>query len=323
MPNPFTLCTPRRIRLALAVAALTVALSAPASAANYLFYTSGTHDVAGNDANLSVYAGADSLFHTADSNGNPYVATVNIVGVYVNTVTAHNTSAVNLKSGNTNSVDAYENSVTNALPGCSVYSGIYSHGSSTTNISGGSVNRAGADKSSTLNITGGTVGLFDYAHDNATINISGGNTASSTLYESSTLNLSGGDTGNVVAQNAGVVNISGGNLASGAFLYASTAKANFLGTGLSSAYTGYGRNNAYSQYADSFLISGMFGGAAKSYTLYILNGTGTGNSTPRQFAFAPPVAAPEAGTFALTLPLLGIVGAIVAVRRRKVRGIPA
>ena len=118
-----------------------------------------------------------------------------------------------------------------------------------------------------------------------------------------------------------------GALANGFFLESPTATVNFVGTGLLFAYQSYGSNNPYSTFADFFQISGTIGGAARTYDLYIRNAVGknqatTPKSAARQFTFngaAPvnPVVVPEAGTVALLLPALGILGTVVAVRRRK------
>ena len=123
--------------------------------------------------------------------------------------------------------------------------------------------------------------------------------------------------------NASTLNISGGTLTNGLELFDSTAKANFVGTGFSYVYVGYGDNTFYGAYCDQFTISGFFAGASKSYQLYIKSGDGSGNGTtpnsaPRQFTFngAAPAVVPEAGTLALLVPAFGVALAFVARRRR-------
>lgn len=95
---------------------------------------------------------------------------------------------------------------------------------------------------------------------------------------------------------------------------------NFVGAGLSFAYSGYGNDNPYFTYADLFKVSGSFGGTAKTYDLYIRNasgGSGTANAAPRGFLFnaGAPVVVPESGTLAFALPALGMIGAVLRRRR--------
>lgn len=187
----------------------------------------------------------------------------------------------------------------------------------------------------TLNVVnGGNVSTI-YNYNTSTVNISGGIVASSVRgSESSTTNITGGDVrraegiNNITRISGGSVfdsfaygtaafHISGGTLTKGLFLSDTTATANFVGTGLSSAYSGYTSNNAAGAAADYFIISGTFGGVTRTYDLYIRNRTGTGDNTRRQFTIGTPEVVPESGTVALLLPALGVLGAVVAARRRK------
>lgn len=114
------------------------------------------------------------------------------------------------------------------------------------------------------------------------------------------------------------VNISGGVLTNGFILVNSTAKANFVGTGLSFTYQSYDKNNPYDYFSDFFKITGTIGGVMRTVNLYVGNqsgASGTPNSTPRQFTFNGAAVVPEGGTLALLLPALGV--ALVAVRKRK------
>ena len=158
------------------------------------------------------------------------------------------------------------------------------YNSNTMTISGGIVGSASGYNTSTTTISGGSVQLA-YGGDTSTTNINGGSVHYATGYNTSTMNLSGG------------------TLLSGLFL-TDSAQANFIGTGLSYAYSGYGYNSTYFAYADAFTISGTFAGASQSYQLYVRNpdgASGTTNSTPRQFAFngQSVTAVPEARTLAL------------------------
>lgn len=198
----------------------------------------------------------------------------------------------------------------------------FAHDSSTMNISGGSFSYANGYDSSTVNISGGNLER-SFGYNNSTLNITGGNFVEFAGLGNSTVNISGGNFSYAGGNVNSTTNISGGTFTRGFWLNTGST-ANFVGTGLSFAYQSYGNNNPLGQYADFFQISGTFQGEARTYDLYIRNHEGAGgipNSTQRQFNLIDAaVVVPEANTFILALPALGIVGAVVIKRRKKCTG---
>ena len=334
-----------------AVALLSAAVPTVAAAQN-LFLTSGSHvadDATYADGNI--YAGLNSLFLRADGANNPYVADLSVVaGADVDNVYAFNTSTTTVSGGIVRGLRGYDTSTTSITGGTvTTFEGFQN---SVATITGGSVNRAVAFLESTVNVGAGSTVRTVTSGDSGTVNITGGDTTDAFAFRTSTLNIGGGNvTGNVANFNAATVNISGGivrradgngsgvmhisggtveslfgfsssitrisggALTKGVLLFNTTATANFVGAGLTSVYQGYGNSNPYTTFADFFQVSGTFNGVPKTYDLYIRNTTGTGNGTPRQFAFASFVVVPESGTFALVLPVLAIVCVSVARRR--------
>ncbi len=195
------------------------------------------------------------------------------------------------------------------------------YNTSTANISGGTLTTTRTNNASTTNISGGSL-ISAFTFNTGTTNISNGNVAYIQSFDSSTANISGGSANFSYGYDSSTTTISGGTFAKGFLLMNTAAKTTFIGTNLTFAYQSYGNSNPYGIYADFFKISGTFGGAAKTYDLYIRNddnnnGPAPANTAQRQFAFAAPVVVPEAGTLALLLPALSVFGAVVAARRRE------
>ena len=182
---------------------------------------------------------------------------------------------------------------------------------------GGNVSGAQGFNNSAINVTGGSV-TYDSGYDTTTLNISGGAVTNASGFDASTTNLSGGNVVNAYGYGTSIMNISGGNVANGSLLISADAVVNFVGTGLSYAYSGYNYNNPYDYYADTFIISGSFAGASHSYAIYLYKQKTPGVSadgTPRQFTFNGAAVVPEAGTLAFVLPALAI-GALACYRFR-------
>ena len=315
---------------AFSVAALTAVFAASATHAQTLYLTSGSY-TANDSTYLDIYAGRDSNDSPTDSNGDPYVATLNVVnGANIYGAFGYNTSTVNISGGSMTDAYGTDTSTVNISGGSVTYAG--SAGSSTMNISGGSIGSATGFDTGTINVSGGDF-YFTNSNDLSSINISGGSVTDANSYNSSTINISGGSVFRAYAHSNSTTNISGGSvsftegkesssininggtLTNGILLRDTTATVNFVGTGLSFMYQSFGNNNPFQEFSDRFAVSGTIGGATTTYDLYIRNQSGMGNSTPRQFNFVAPVVVPEAGTFALVLPALGLLSAAL-VRRR-------
>lgn len=320
----------RGLTASLAAAALPliigVAASKPARAQNVYLYPGGPDGASYtvNDRtyhNTRFYVGQDSNGNRADPiTSQPYIATLNVVnasGVY--TVATYNSSTTNISSsGRTDGASGYDTSTTNiSSSGYATFA--EARNSSTFNIDGGTVSDFYGYDTSTTNISAG--GL--YYTGSGTLNVRGGSVSNASIF-GGTLNVRGGSVTRAIGYQNSRTNISGGTLINGLDLQTSTSTANFIGTGLTYAYRGYGSTNGGYDYADSFTISGLFGGTAQSYELYIDNpsgSSGTANSTPRQFTFnGVAVGAPEPST----LPLLGMgftigVGMVGTVKRRKAK----
>ena len=255
----------RNIAHAAALAATLIALAAePArAAAGDLYLTGGSTDVTeATYQNNILFAGEDAGGRFSDSNGVPYVATLNV------------------------------------RTGANVYVAAAAFNTSTTNVSGGRLLRVYGYDASTTNITGGTI------------------TGTAIGFQASTINISGGSVSDAIGSYTSTFNISGGTVPNGLELGTATATARFVGAGLSCAYDGY-RFVAPPTgiYADTFTISGTFGGVSRSYDLYIYNpngASGTPNGTQRQFDL---VNVPEADTPALAG--VGMIAAGAARARRK------
>ncbi|MBC8142751.1 MAG: hypothetical protein H7Y38_15105 [Armatimonadetes bacterium] len=260
-----------------------------------------------------------------------------------NTQTTNGVVGLAIGSGN-GAINVFGGSVTTAIAG----------NTSTILVTNGAVGEARGNDSSEINVSGGTVTTLNANNDNSVdlrpgARVTTFNNAANNTIDSDTVTTVNGFAGSVTniisggtvtaANSNGTVNISGGAIAdfsnagnaiitngditNGIFMENGSASVNFVGTGLAYAYTGYGLNNSYGYYADAFTITGAFGGVPKTYNLFIRNDNGSGgaataNSAPRQFLFngAAPAVVPEAGTLALLLPALGVLGAVV-VRRRK------
>lgn len=236
---------------------------------------------------LSVAAVVASVAHAQDLFLTSGSYTANDAQYRLNTIYVGEYSGGNLSSGGTPYF-----ATLNVVTGGNVGS-FFGYNACVMNMSGGIVNGAVSDGTSTLNISGGSV-------NNVAVR------------ENSTANFSGGVVNLVYCEQSSTTNISSGTFMSGFGLNSSTASVNFVGTGLSFAYQSSG-SSMYSGYADFFKVSGTVGGATNTYDLYIRNTNGVPNSTPRQFRFnGAAVAVPEAGSLALLLPAMGILGAVVA-----------
>jgi len=193
------------------------------------------------------------------------------------------------------------------------------HDDSTTGISGGSIVAISGYNASTTNISGGYM-YYDYGYNTNVTNISGGTVSQAEIYNSSTLNIRGGTVDYAFGFDTTTTNMSGGSISKYILLTSTTSTVNFVGTGLSFAYQGYGTFSPFVNYADQFRVTGIIGGVPSSVNVYLSNAArenGKANSTQRQFTFSAPVVVPEAGSLALLLPALGVLGAFVAVRRQK------
>ena len=247
-------------------------------------------------------AGAQTLFlYPGGANGNNYTATdatYQYGNIYVGADSGYGISD--------SSGTPYAASLSVKTGG--VVNNVFGFNSTTTSISGGSVSNAYVLGSSLFNITGGTVA-----------NLSGG--------ASGTTNISGGTVTQATGDNSSTTNVSGGMLTNGVELINPAATVNFVGSGLTYTFSGYGNTNPYNNYADKFTVSGFFAGAGAltSYQLYVQNPNGTAstpaNSAPRQFTFngAAPNAAvvPEAASLALlVLPVAAVLGLGIARRRK-------
>ena len=125
-------------------------------------------------------------------------------------------------------------------------SDLYSEDASTLNFSSGTVAQLGAYGSSTVNITGGTVTFFVQGADSATLNVSGGqiNGSGLTAKNTSRANVTGGTLAGIIAQNTSTVVISGGvftplvDIQNLEFLDESKGSFTFVGTGLTATPLG-------------------------------------------------------------------------------------
>jgi hypothetical protein len=193
----------------------------------------------------------------------------------------------------------------------------WGYNASATNVSGGvAVTTFGLDDS-TFHITGGTVGdAFGFGA--STTNIGGGDVSGIYGYENSTFNITGGAVWNVRGYENSVINIRGGILSS-LRLYGDSA-VNLFGTGLSfsSALVYDNMGNPSTLYA----LSGALQDGQSVDGIGILNfgnyhsAGGGGNALTFRALSSPSAAAPEPGTIALLLPILGVA---IARRKRAVR----
>ena len=170
-------------------------------------------------------------------------------------------------------------------------------------------------------VSGGQIGYGVDCHDTAAFSMSGGSVADLRTIGQSTANISGGtvQNGAYFLGNGSVPStISGGSFPNGLAIDGG-ASVNFVGNNLSVTYGGT-KNGQYG-YADKFTVLGTFAGSPnQTYNVFLYNSTGTADAAPRRFTLngATPVVAPEAGTFALLLPVLSLAGASAVRRARKI-----
>lgn len=208
-----------------------------------------------------------------------------------------------------------ENDYSVIYPDGGNYASLGTFGNSTTNIQGGNVLGAFGYENSITNISGGTLtNIFSY--EQSSFNISGGSITHAYILGTQ-VNISGGTVANTNVNYGASVDISGGTLTNGLDLLDDTSTVNIFGTDLAYAYQGYFSSTKI----DVFTVTGtltdgtVYGGSNSPLRIRI-NSNSPGNSLPRQFTFNGSVVVPEASTFALLFPLLGIAG-IVLARRRK------
>ena len=328
--------TTHRLTLAALTTVTLAALARPAAAQN-LYITSGSYTA--NDAtyqNGIIFVGEDSTGNKS-ANGTPYVAAllvrnsagvneadafngnmISVTGGSVSLVQGFDASATTISGGNVSEADA-RNASNTTISGGSVGTA-QGYDTSTTAVSSGSVGNTIGNNNSTINISDGTV-MLATGNAGSVTNISGGSVGEVDGYDSA-INISAGAVTTALSYGSSKFSVSGGTLTNGLELIDPSATANFVGTGLTYTSNGYNTTSSGGS-ADTFTVSGFFGGASQSYVLYVDNpngATGTPNPAPHQFTFngRPPTAAtvPEAGTLALALPAFAI-GAISRCRNRK------
>ena len=135
-----------------------------------------------------------------------------VSGGYVGTLTAYDTSNVNMSGGSMGGLSANGSSKVAIFSG--KMDGIGAYDTSNVNISGGSMDYLSAYKNSKVDISGGNVKNLLYAHDSSNVDISGGNVGSLYAHDSSNVDISGGNVGYLKAQDSSNLNISGGTMGS-------------------------------------------------------------------------------------------------------------
>jgi hypothetical protein len=195
-------------------------------------------------------------------------------------------------------------------------------------FSGGDANAVRTRSDSLTDITGGVVRFLNVG-DTSVVNILGGTVGDSLtgpgvnsidLGTGGVINLRGGSVVDDVRV-FGVANVFGGTVG-GAFVTPENGQIIFNGLDFSfrnvgSFGDGFSGGSVYA--IELTTTSGVI-----SYTVNDVDFVGEGSANPeRQFSFVQVAVVPEAGTFALALPALGMVGAVfagkhsVVIRRRK------
>ncbi len=178
-------------------------------------------------------------------NGNAYVGYAN-QSDYQNGINGTSPTVALVAGGSVSgSIYTFNGSVLN-VAGPTSGSDLYSEDTSTLNFSSGTVAQLGAYGSSTVNITGGTVTFFVQGADSAILNVSGGqlNGAGLTAKNTSRANVTGGTLAGIIAQNTSTVVISGGvftplvDIQNLEFLDESKGSFTFVGTGLTATPLG-------------------------------------------------------------------------------------
>ena len=310
----------------LAVLAVLAALSAKPAVAQLVYgggdtyYVPGAATLASDVSGFEVLVGKDATGATLSG-----TATLTVAGGAITTYSGTRSTGyfglntfggyrANITGGSVYSAAAYDSAAT-TISGGTVTAAVGFNATVTT-VSGGTVGQIQGYNASTTAINGGAISQI--AANNASITtITAGVVGSLTVADNSTATITGGTLTNAYGQNASTTVVRGGALPNGLILFDS-AQADFVGSGLSYAYIGFGTGNPYHDYADAFTVSGTFGGATALYSLYLYNQNGIANTAPRQFALnGVVVAVPEAGTLALILPALGVAGAGIAAHRSR------
>lgn len=246
-----------------------------------------------------------------------HTSTINILasGIVDETTAARNNGTVNIR-GTVNFADNYDSGVTNIFGGSVTLA--RANNSSKINVSGGNHIHVDIGNQSLANISGGTVGVAT-ADGNSLLNISNGDINTVWAEFQSTTNITGGTVKHIYAIESSVVNISGGSISANSIYQISDfATTNFFG--LSIAYSGaavgvapvYGYPGVYYNVAwrrpDNVLINTRY---------FDVNGS-VANATPQGVTFTlAAVTVPEPGTLLLSLPVVGLVCAVVIRRRKK------
>ncbi|MBC8139247.1 MAG: hypothetical protein H8F28_25515 [Fibrella sp.] len=204
--------------------------------------------------------------------------------------------------------------------------GVRTFGDFRTDMTGGTIaNLFGADNSQT-SISAGAVELAVFS-DSADVSLSGIGSVTNLFLggvgipQDSVATISGGVFTNLTLLGNTVANITGGIVptvaGSGISLFGTSTQANIFGTGLSATYLGIDGDGFDAFNVTGTLQDGTVYTPSAPLPVRVQNGTGTPNSTQRQFAFNPAAVVPEAGTFALLLPGI-VLGGLTVIRRRKV-----
>ena len=188
---------------------------------------------------------------------------VNITGGDIREIRGYDFSAVNITGGNVDRAFSMASGTTSIHGGTLVSATAY--GSSTTNFSGGRIHDLSDEETSTTNVSGGTIEAIDG-------------------FNTSITNICGGNIDIVEDNDNSITNISGGTI--GAILLRDSSRLNLLGAGLSLSDRRYRGGDGI----DIFTIIGRLrDGTVYSKTrplqIFIENGTGRANPTPRQFTF--------------------------------------
>lgn len=150
-------------------------------------------------------------------------------------------------------------------------------------VSGGDVESANVNGNSGINVTGGRVDEI-MMFDDSTANISGGNIGIVIGVENNAVNISGGVVAYAIAAKNSTFTVSGATLPTGIRVVNPTVRVVFVGVNVVATYVSDGNNDPHKVYADVFTITGIFNNVADVVCdLYIVNRTGVGNPTPRQF----------------------------------------
>lgn len=247
-------------------------------------------------------------------------ATVNISGGTTNYyVVGGDTSTINV-SGDANSAAlwGYYDSIIN-VSGNATVGELIAYDDSVVNISeSATLDFVGGVANSTVNISGGIINFEVVGAQNGTINIFGGIITTASGYDNTVFNITGGFITDVFADGNSMFNLSGGWIsASTIYQLTDTATINLYGTEI--VYSNPIAMNFEASPGEFY--SGVYydvawtqGNGTVINTRYFDANGDTGAATPQGIIFT---VVPEPGTFALILPVLGVLGLVVARRKRK------